>query len=167
MTNAIDRLERDRLVRRRINPNDGRGVLAAITKRGRDLAHEATVALNETVFTGLELSQADADTLSPSSANCVSERAISTDRGAPPGRQTTGLTREAGPGDLTGEVLLSVEKMRFSGPVRAVGPAEGELMGEFDDIDFFRGNELIGDPYPYFDLLRGKCPVRPNRTTGW
>ncbi len=33
-------------------------------------------------------------------------------------------------------------------------------MGEFDDIDFFRGNELIGDPYPYFDFLRGKCPVQ-------
>ena len=34
-------------------------------------------------------------------------------------------------------------------------------MGEFDDIDFFRGNELIEDPYPYFDYLRGKCPVQP------
>jgi cytochrome P450 family 150 subfamily A5 len=33
-------------------------------------------------------------------------------------------------------------------------------MGEFDDIDFFRGNELIADPYPYFDFLRGKCPVQ-------
>ncbi len=33
-------------------------------------------------------------------------------------------------------------------------------MGEFDDIDFFRGNELIADPYPYFDYLRGKCPVQ-------
>ncbi len=63
VTNAIDRLERDRLVRRRMNPNDGRGVLAAITKRGRELAHEATTVLNETVFTRLELSQADADAL--------------------------------------------------------------------------------------------------------
>ncbi len=63
VTNAIDRLERDRLVRRRMNPSDGRGVLAAITKRGRDLAHEATGALNESVFTGLELSQGDADAL--------------------------------------------------------------------------------------------------------
>lgn len=33
-------------------------------------------------------------------------------------------------------------------------------MGEFDDIDFFRGNELIADPYPYFDFMRSKCPVQ-------
>jgi cytochrome P450 len=33
-------------------------------------------------------------------------------------------------------------------------------MGEFDDIDFFRGNELVADPYPYFDHLRGTCPVQ-------
>lgn len=32
-------------------------------------------------------------------------------------------------------------------------------MGEFDDIDFFRGNELVDDPYPYFDSLRSACPV--------
>ena len=29
----------------------------------------------------------------------------------------------------------------------------------FDDIDFFRGNELVVDPYPYFDHLRAQCPV--------
>jgi DNA-binding MarR family transcriptional regulator len=63
VTNAIDRLERDRLVRRRVNPDDGRGVLASITKRGRASALEATAALNESVFTALELSQADADAL--------------------------------------------------------------------------------------------------------
>ncbi len=39
-------------------------------------------------------------------------------------------------------------------------------MGEFDDIDFFRGNELIGDPYPYFDFMRGKCPVQPEPNHG-
>ena len=33
-------------------------------------------------------------------------------------------------------------------------------MPEFDDIDFFRGNELVADPYPYFDHLRSKCPVQ-------
>jgi cytochrome P450 len=32
-------------------------------------------------------------------------------------------------------------------------------MGEFEGIDFFKGNELIGDPYPYFDHLREQCPV--------
>ncbi len=39
-------------------------------------------------------------------------------------------------------------------------------MGEFNDIDFFRGNELIGDPYPYFDFLRGKCPVQTEPNHG-
>ena len=34
VTNAIDRLELDRMVRRRMNPDDGRGVLAAITNKG-------------------------------------------------------------------------------------------------------------------------------------
>ena len=33
-------------------------------------------------------------------------------------------------------------------------------MPEYDDIDFFRGNELIADPYPYFDHLRSGCPVQ-------
>ena len=63
VTNAIDRLERDRMVRRRVNPDDGRGVLAAITTRGRTLAQEVTGALNEGVFTTVELSAADADAL--------------------------------------------------------------------------------------------------------
>jgi cytochrome P450 family 150 subfamily A5 len=33
-------------------------------------------------------------------------------------------------------------------------------MNEYDGIDFFRGRELVDDPYPYFDWLRGQCPVR-------
>lgn len=59
VTNAIDRLERDRLVRRRINPDDGRGVLATITKKGTGLAERATDALNESLFTRLELSESE------------------------------------------------------------------------------------------------------------
>jgi cytochrome P450 len=31
---------------------------------------------------------------------------------------------------------------------------------DYDAIDFFRGNELVADPYPYFDWLRAKCPVQ-------
>ena len=31
---------------------------------------------------------------------------------------------------------------------------------DFSGIDFFRGNELIADPYPYFDWLRQQCPVQ-------
>ncbi|HYA67970.1 MAG TPA: cytochrome P450, partial [Acidimicrobiales bacterium] len=34
-------------------------------------------------------------------------------------------------------------------------------MTEFDEIDFFRDKELVADPYPYYDFLRGECPVRP------
>ena len=33
-------------------------------------------------------------------------------------------------------------------------------MGEFDAIDFFRGDELIVDPYPYLAHLRDSCPVQ-------
>lgn len=31
---------------------------------------------------------------------------------------------------------------------------------DFDAVDFFRSDELLGDPYPYFDHLRGMCPVQ-------
>ena len=31
---------------------------------------------------------------------------------------------------------------------------------DFDAIDFFRGDELLADPYPYFEFLRAQCPVR-------
>jgi len=34
---------------------------------------------------------------------------------------------------------------------------------DYDAIDFFRGNELVADPYPYFDWLRTQCPVRRER----
>jgi cytochrome P450 len=33
-------------------------------------------------------------------------------------------------------------------------------MTDYDATDFFRGDELIADPYPYFDWLRSQCPVR-------
>jgi cytochrome P450 len=33
-------------------------------------------------------------------------------------------------------------------------------MSEFDTIDFFRDDALLVDPYPYFEFLREKCPVR-------
>ncbi|MBF6352247.1 cytochrome P450 [Nocardia flavorosea] len=29
----------------------------------------------------------------------------------------------------------------------------------FQDLDFFLGQELVADPYPYFDALREQCPV--------
>jgi cytochrome P450 len=33
-------------------------------------------------------------------------------------------------------------------------------MSDIDDIDFFTGNELLVDPFSYFDSLREECPVR-------
>ena len=30
---------------------------------------------------------------------------------------------------------------------------------DFETVDFFRGNELIADPYPYFDWVRARRPV--------
>jgi DNA-binding MarR family transcriptional regulator len=55
VTNAVDRLERDGLVRRIPNPTDGRGVLADITPAGRRLARRATDVLNAGVFRRLAL----------------------------------------------------------------------------------------------------------------
>jgi DNA-binding MarR family transcriptional regulator len=42
VTNTIDRLERQGLVRRRPNPSDGRGTLAEITDAGREVVEDAT-----------------------------------------------------------------------------------------------------------------------------
>ncbi|WP_431680583.1 MarR family winged helix-turn-helix transcriptional regulator [Kitasatospora sp. KL5] len=58
VTNTVDRLERDGLVARRPNPADGRGVLAAITDRGRDVVEQATRELMAVDF-GLEGYDAD------------------------------------------------------------------------------------------------------------
>ena len=45
VTNTVDRLERDGLVRRRPNPRDGRGILAEITPGGREVVTRATADL--------------------------------------------------------------------------------------------------------------------------
>jgi len=59
VTNIIDRLEDQGLVRRRPHPTDGRTTLAEITDEGRLLASEATTAVNGVAF-GLDaLSRAD------------------------------------------------------------------------------------------------------------
>src|SRR5712691_4827432 len=31
---------------------------------------------------------------------------------------------------------------------------------DWEAMDFFRDDGLVADPYPYFDALRGQCPVR-------
>jgi DNA-binding MarR family transcriptional regulator len=45
VTNTVDRLERDGLVRRRPNPRDGRGTLAEITPSGREVMTRSTADL--------------------------------------------------------------------------------------------------------------------------
>jgi DNA-binding MarR family transcriptional regulator len=50
VTNAIDRLVAAGYVRRRPNPDDGRGVLAGITDEGRRVVEQATTALTDLDF---------------------------------------------------------------------------------------------------------------------
>jgi cytochrome P450 len=38
-----------------------------------------------------------------------------------------------------------------------------DAVTDFDATDFFRGNDLVADPYPYFDWLRAQCPVQRER----
>jgi DNA-binding MarR family transcriptional regulator len=50
VTNAVQRLEADGLVRRNANPDDGRSILAEITDSGRRLVEQCTDRLNAEVF---------------------------------------------------------------------------------------------------------------------
>ncbi len=59
VTSAVDRLERDGLVERQANPNDGRSFLATITTLGRKVVEEATLDLNGQVFDDVGLSSKD------------------------------------------------------------------------------------------------------------
>lgn len=56
VTNAVDRLEQQGLLRRVPHPTDGRTTLAEITAEGRRVVREATDAINDQVFAdpGLE-----------------------------------------------------------------------------------------------------------------
>ncbi len=33
-------------------------------------------------------------------------------------------------------------------------------MTDVDAVNFFRDDEMVADPYPYYEALRGECPVR-------
>ena len=57
VTNIIDRLESDGLVRRVPHPSDARTTLAEITPRGRTLADDATRDLNATVYEQIGLGE--------------------------------------------------------------------------------------------------------------
>jgi DNA-binding MarR family transcriptional regulator len=63
VTNIIDRLEADELVRRVPPPSDARTTLAVITARGRKLATSATRDLNGTVYERIGLSPAQRESL--------------------------------------------------------------------------------------------------------
>jgi len=56
VTNIVDRLEQQGLIRRLPHPTDGRTTLAEITREGRALAARATVAVNQVSFGLGELS---------------------------------------------------------------------------------------------------------------
>lgn len=51
VTNAVDRLEADGMVRRSVHPGDRRVTIVALLDKGRDLAANATEELNAEVFT--------------------------------------------------------------------------------------------------------------------
>jgi len=63
VTNLVDRLEADGLVRRTANPDDGRSFLVELTEDGRDLVEDATAALNAQVFEQLEFEPDELTTL--------------------------------------------------------------------------------------------------------
>src|SRR5580698_7049042 len=57
VTNIIDRLEQDKLIRRVPHPSDARTTLAVITPRGRRIARAATADLNASVYGQIGLSE--------------------------------------------------------------------------------------------------------------
>ena len=57
VTNIIDRLEDEKLVRRVPHPSDARTTLAVITPRGKRVAMDATQDLNATVYEQIGLSE--------------------------------------------------------------------------------------------------------------
>ena len=59
VTNVIDRLEADGLVRRVPHPTDARTTLAEITEQGRTVAQAATLELNDEVYRPLALAERD------------------------------------------------------------------------------------------------------------
>ncbi|MGH9082592.1 MAG: MarR family transcriptional regulator [Acidimicrobiales bacterium] len=63
VTNAVDRLERSRLVERVPNPADGRGTLARLSPAGRRAAARATRSMNAELFGDLGLDGDDLERL--------------------------------------------------------------------------------------------------------
>lgn len=59
VTSAVDRLERDGLVRRTAHPTDGRTVLLVLTEDGRELARQVAEQLNAELFSDTGFSSRD------------------------------------------------------------------------------------------------------------
>jgi DNA-binding MarR family transcriptional regulator len=57
VTNIIDRLEAEKLVRREPHPSDARTTLAVVTPRGRRVANDATSDLNASVYERIGLTE--------------------------------------------------------------------------------------------------------------
>lgn len=57
VTNIIDYLEDEQLIRRVTHPSDGRTTVAEITDRGRAMSDDVTRALNDTVYEQIPLSE--------------------------------------------------------------------------------------------------------------
>lgn len=63
VTNIIDYLEGEKLLRRKNHPSDGRTTLAVITPRGRKVAADVTAELNSAVYERIALSEAQRSTI--------------------------------------------------------------------------------------------------------
>ncbi|KAD4060563.1 MarR family transcriptional regulator [Arthrobacter yangruifuii] len=63
VTNAVDRLQDAGLVVRSRHPTDGRTTLVELTRQGKTLARQATLALNEEVFASSGFPEQDVDDL--------------------------------------------------------------------------------------------------------
>ena len=58
------------------------------------------------------------------------------------------------------------QRSRLSRPTDNKLLNRGEIVETFETVDYFSDAELITDPYPYFDHLRGQCPVLPGGSRG-
>ena len=63
VTHAIRRLEANNLVQRLPHPTDGRTTLVQITDLGRSTVEDATVTLNEQVFSDIGMSERESQAL--------------------------------------------------------------------------------------------------------
>ena len=95
------------------------------------------------------------------------------------GRAPRLLPRQGGaPGDLllrelateADQIAFRLGEREVHGRILLDRPVQRLLsigaVTDYDAIDFFRGDELVADPYPYFDWLRAQCPVQRERHHG-